>query len=157
MDPFFLPLPVLYPYPPESSDTLTQLEQYLDVALCLLRKTVERLQTALGPEALGPELSRFLAGNDPIEQSMASSQLDTLVKQKKEREAVKLIHDQFGVTWDQAFKVYSCWSWWDRGRKLRCLQAVELRRLFASFNDSIQEESTDGNHRESAADRCESA
>lgn len=65
MDPFFLPLPVVYPPAPDvyHSTVVQQLERYLDIALCLLRKTTEQLQAALGPKALDPEWPRFLAGH----------------------------------------------------------------------------------------------
>jgi hypothetical protein len=159
MDRFFLPLPVVPRYGSDSLyiHAIQELEQCLDVALCLLRKTAERLRTALGSEALGPELSRFLAGNDPIAQSMVVSHIDSIVKQKNEPEGVRLIRELFDVTWDQAFELYSCWLRWDHGRKLRCLQIVELRKLFASFNDSSREKPAHDDYRESIANRGESA
>ncbi len=158
MDPFFLPLPISFPLATDvgQRDTIHKLEQYLDVALCLLRTTAERLRTALGADALEPALTRFLEGNDPVAQSVLISRFDSLVKQKKETEAVRLFRELFGVTWDQAFDLYAGWSYWDHGSKLRCLQATELRRLFASSIDSAREKPADGDHRESLANRCES-
>jgi hypothetical protein len=70
---------------------------------------------------------------------------------------VRPFHELFGVTWDQSFHLYAYWSHWDHGRKLRCLQTVELRKLFASFLESSRKRSSHGNDRESSANRCESA
>lgn len=135
MDPFFLPLPLMYPTVSEHQDRLAfqQLEQYLDVALCLLRTTAERLLAAAGPQALGPELLAFLEGNDPVEQSRLVAQIDALLKQKSESEAVRSCRERLGVTWDQAFELRACWPRWDQTRKFRCLQMTELRKLFASI------------------------
>jgi hypothetical protein len=138
VDPFFLPLPVVRQVPSDwDRDSIHQLQLYLDVALCLLRQLAERLQSAQGPEALEPELRCFLADNDILAQSALLSQLDTLVRTKQQTEAVRLLRERFGITWDQAFDLYDCWESWDRGQKLRCLQAAELRKLFAAFHAPV--------------------
>ena len=138
MDPFFLPLPVMNPAVANgyNHQAFQQLEQYLDVALCLLRTTAERLRTALGAEALTPGLNGFLAGNDPIVQSEIVGRFDDLIKQKMQTEAVRLFRELLIVTWDQAFDLYTCWSYWNHAKKLRCLQTAELRKLFAVFTTS---------------------
>lgn len=139
MDPFFLPLPLMNPAVSDGYErqAFQQLEQYLDVALCLLRTTAERLRTALGADALGPEWVRFLADSDPVAQSTLVSHFDSLVKQKKQTEAVRLFRKLLLVTWDQAFDLYACWSSWDRVWKMRCLQMAELRRLFAAVTGPV--------------------
>lgn len=143
MDPFFLPLPLVDPF---VSDVhyhpgFRQLEQYLDVALCLLRSTAERLRTAVGAEALGPELNRFLDGNDPIVHSEMVARFDSLIQEQRETEAVRLFRELLLVTWDQAFDLYACWPSWDRARKSRCLQEAELRKLYAALPASVATES----------------
>jgi hypothetical protein len=131
VDPFFLPLPLVRSTPGENvSLNVQRLEQYLDVALCLLRKLAEHLQRTLGPDALAPELTRFLASNDVVSQISVISQIDALVKHKKQTECVRLFRELFCITWDQAFDLHDCWPTWDQGKKLRCLQTAELRKLF---------------------------
>ncbi len=139
MDYFFLPLPLLNPAVADGyhSHSFQQLEQYLDIAICLLRQTAERLRTALGADALGPELNHFLDANDPLAQSELVSRLDSLLKQKNQAEAARLLRELLAVTWDQAFELYDCWPHWDQTKKLRCLQAAELRRLFAAVADGL--------------------
>lgn len=147
MDPFFLPLPLVNPALSDGYDqpSFQQLEQYLDVALCLLRSIAERLRTAVGAEALGPEWNRFLDGNDPIAHSEMVARFDSLVKEKKETEAVRLFREFLLVTWDQAFDLYACWSYWDHARKWRCLQAAELRKLYAALSATLATESRGAN------------
>lgn len=146
MDPFFLPLPLVRPAASDGDNyrTIHQLEEYLDVALCLLRQTAERLRSAVGAEALGPQLNRFLEGNDLVAQSELVSRLDSFIKQKKQTEAVRQLRELLLVTWDQAFELYGCWRHWDQTKKMRCLQAAELRRLFASITDLDQQGSAVG-------------
>lgn len=140
MDPFFLPLPLISPPNADSWNlTLEQLEQYLDIALCLLRKTTERLRTTVGAEALEAEWNRFFDGNNPLIQSEMVARFDALVTQKQQTEAVRLFRELLLVTWDQAFDLYYCWSSWDRVRKMRCLQMAELRKLFAALAASEPE------------------
>ena len=137
MTPFFLPLAV-----PEGTilaSRIRQLEQELDIALCLLRTLSERLRAAMGPDVLGPELNRFLAACDPVAQGVIIARLDTLVTQKQESEAVRLFREIFGVTWDQAFDLYAQWSHCDHGQKLRWLRAAELHKVFAPTEDRIRE------------------
>jgi hypothetical protein len=145
MDPFFLPLPLMSP-PNNDIDwtpiSFKQLEQYLDIALCLLRTMAERTRTAVGAEALEPEWHRFLDGNDPLAQSEIVARLDALVMERKETEAVRLFRELLLVTWDQAFDCYRAWSSWDRVRKMRCLQMAELRKLFAALATSQCKESS---------------
>jgi hypothetical protein len=136
VDPFFLPLPVVYPNSQEGiRTTIYQLEQYLDVAQCLLRKLAERLQNVVGPDALEPELNRFLAENDVLAHGLVIAQFDSLIKGERQTEAVRLFRERFGVTWDQAHDLYACWTAWDQLKKMRCLQAAELRQLFAALMD----------------------
>lgn len=146
MDPFFLPLPLVRPAAGTGDNyhTIQQLEEYLDVALCLLRQTAERLRTTVGPEALGPQLNRFLEGNDLVAQSELVSRLDSFIKQKNQTEAVRLFRELLLVTWDQAFDLYSSWPHWDQTKKMRCLQTAELRRLFAEITDLDQQGSAVG-------------
>jgi hypothetical protein len=145
MDPFFLPLPLMSP-PNADIDwtpiSVKQLEQYLDIALCLLRTMAERTRTALGAKALEPEWHRFLNDNDPLAQSKIVARLDALVMERKETEAVRSLRELLLVTWDQAFDIYACWSSWDRERKMRCLQMSELRKLFAALATSQSKESS---------------
>lgn len=145
MNRFFLPLPVVYP---AMSDSYTyaqiqQVEQYLDVAVCLLRQTAERLRDVSGADALGTELTAFLNGNDLLEQSKLVGQLDLSVKEKSREEAVRLFRERFDVTWDQAFELHDCWPRWDRTNKLRCLQMIELRRLYAAIAERTHQESSE--------------
>ena len=135
MDPFFLPLPLMSPSNTTdwNLNSFEQLEQYLDIALCLLRTMAERLRNAVGAEALGPEWNRFLDGYDPLAQCEIVARLDALVAQKKQTEVVRLVRELLLVTWDQAFDFCACWSSWDRERKMRFLQMAELRKLFAAL------------------------
>jgi hypothetical protein len=137
VDPFFLPLPIPSPVTTEPGrETFQKLEQCLDVALCLLRKTAERLRTAVGPDALEPELNRFLLEIDPVALSELVFRFDSHIKARQETEAVRLFRELLLVTWDQAHDLYACWSSWSHAEKLRCLQAAELRKLFAALPES---------------------
>jgi hypothetical protein len=144
MDRFFLPLPLIRPTNDDNWNVLAfkGLEQYLDIALCLLRTIAERLRTAAGAEALELEWRRFLDGYDPLAQSEIVARVDALVTQKMETEVVRLFRELLLVTWDQAFDLYTCWSSWDRERKMRLLQMAELRKLFAALALSQQKESS---------------
>ncbi len=143
MDLFFLPLPLISPPNADSWNlTLKQLEQYLDIALCLLRTMAERMRTTAGAEALEPEWNRFLDSNDLLAHSEIVARFDALVTQKKQTEAVRLFRELLLVTWDQAFDFYYSWSSWDRERKMRYLQMAELRKLFAALAASQCKESS---------------
>jgi hypothetical protein len=126
--------------------TSEQLERELDIAACLLRRLAERLRTALGTEALEPELQRFLEACDPVAQGAVLLRLDAVVEQKQEREALRLFRELFGATWDQAFDLYAFWSSVSHAKKLRWLQAGELHKLSAAFTYHANEELTNGNH-----------
>jgi hypothetical protein len=104
--------------------------QEVDIALGLIKRLAERLREALGPEALEPELNRFLEACDPIAAGSQVSKLDELIQQSEEGRAVRELRAIFGLTWDEAHEFHNHWSNWDRGRKIRFLQASELRKLF---------------------------
>ena len=94
MVPIFLPMPIPVGSPPDFTNQ--QLERELDVAVYLIRRLAERLRTAVGTEALEPELKRFLDACDPVAQGAVMLRLDTLVGQKQQTEAVRLFRELFG-------------------------------------------------------------
>src|SRR5437879_3772068 len=84
-------------------EKLRRLEQDLDAAFTLLRVLSERMRCALGPEAIGPELCRFLSAFDRSEGQEIVARLDAFARDGREPEAVRMIRDMTGATWDQAF------------------------------------------------------
>jgi hypothetical protein len=138
------PMPVEGPYSPYYD--VEQLILELDISACLIRRLAERLRTAVGADALEPELQRFLDACDPVAQGAILLRLDALVKQKEETQVLRLFRELFGATWDQAFDLYAFWSSVSHAKKLRWLQAGELHKLVTAFTNRTNEEGTDGNH-----------
>lgn len=110
------------------AEQIRRLEADLDAALTLLRVLSERMRHALGPEAIGPELCRFLEVFDYSEQRDLTGRLDDLVSRGAEPEAVRTIRDLTGATWDQAFSIYSAWHQYTPEEKERWVRSVQLHK-----------------------------
>jgi hypothetical protein len=109
-------------------EKIRRLEQDLDAAFTLLRVLSGRMQHALGPEAIGPELCRFLSAFDHSEQQELIGRLDAFVENKAEPEAVRLIRGLTGATWDQAFSLFSAWRQYSADEKEKWIRSVQLHK-----------------------------
>jgi hypothetical protein len=112
----------------QQAEQIRRLEADLDAALTLLRVLSERVRHALGPEAIGPELSRFLEALEYSEQRDLIGRLDALTAKGAEPEAVRMIRDLTGVTWDEAFAICSAWHQHSAEEKERWARSVQLRK-----------------------------
>jgi hypothetical protein len=109
-------------------EKVRRLEQDLDTALTLLRVLSERMRHTLGPDAIGPELCRFLSAFDYSDQQDLIARLDALVRSGSQPEAVRVIRETAGVTWDQAFSIYAAWRQYSQEEKEKWVRSVQLRK-----------------------------
>ena len=110
---------------------LRRLEDELDLALHLLRGLAAFLERTHGAEAVGPEVLSFIAAftaDESGESREVIDCIDALVDAGKEPDAVRLIRETAGETWDQAFQTYAAWRALSRREKTRKLNAGRLRR-----------------------------
>jgi hypothetical protein len=112
----------------ELEKRMRRLEDQLDMALRLLRGVAAFLERTHGAEAVGPEVLSFIAAFASNEADDTLVRIDGLVAAGKEPEAVRLIRDATGETWDQAFQTYGQWLSLSQREKERKLHAVRLRR-----------------------------
>lgn len=119
------------------AEKVRRLEQDLETTLTLLRVLSERLRHALGPEAVGPELCRFLTAFDPSGQENFIGRLDALVGGGREPEAVRLIRDLAGVTWDQALAVGAAWRQYSQDDKEKWARSVQLQRALRASQGMV--------------------
>ena len=110
------------------AEKVRRLEQDLETALSLLRALSHKMQDVLGREAIGPELSRFLCAFDFSEQQSLIARLDALAASGDESAAARFIRDLTGVSWDQAFTIYSAWRHYSADEKENWVRSVQLRK-----------------------------
>jgi hypothetical protein len=111
------------------AEKVRRLEQDLETALSLLRALSHKMQDALGREAIGPELSRFLCAFDFSEQQSLIARLDALAANGDESGVARFIRDLTGVSWDQVFTIYSAWQHYSADEKEKWVRSVQLRRV----------------------------
>jgi hypothetical protein len=110
---------------------LEPLEEELDLALRLLRSLAAFLERTHGAEAVGPEVLSFIAALTADDSGEGIARIDALVDGGKEPEAVRVIREATGETWDQALQTYADWRALSRREKTRKLNAGRLRSVKA--------------------------
>lgn len=126
MIPFYPFFPSLAP---ELSRALAHLERESDLAFRLLGLMADRLETALGPTALGPELGQLRVAWDPAVLQEITGRIDAVLDAKDEAAAVRLVRELTPATYDEAFDLLRAWPRMDRSQKARWARSVLLRRL----------------------------
>jgi hypothetical protein len=113
------------------SQVLGRHDQEVDTAFRLVRLLVERLQTVLGPDALGPEFGRVLDAFDVEGLKALAGQIEALVAGGQEAGAVRRLRELTGVSWDGAYLLFNQWPSFTADQKVHWARGVRLRQALA--------------------------
>lgn len=110
--------------PPQVSPELVARVRNLEAALAksmnLFQLLADKLESRLGPDFLGPELSQMQNIGRDTDQQIA--QIDQLIKEHKQPAAARVLREMSGATWDEALQITNRWSTIRREQKARWLQ-----------------------------------
>jgi hypothetical protein len=138
---FFVPIPI------RLKSMTRSLEQELSLCHLLLWILVEHLGRKLTPEEKDTPLARVLAADDPAHVGRVVSDIDRHIRAGRKDLALRLLHDETAIAWDNLYDHFESWQSWDAAHKTGWLRLARLRTVLASLHKNAHP-SSDGERRQ---------
>lgn len=136
----FIPVPPSQ-VSPELIARVRNLETALFKSMNLFQLLIDKLESRLGSDFLGPELTQIQGIGRNTNEEIA--QIDQLFKEQKQPAATRAIRELSGATWDEALQVTHRWPSMRLERKVQWLQFHQWTHLLLSSEGGVESSDND--------------
>ena len=113
---------------------LRKTEHLLEETLAAVRSIAEVLITKFGEDTLPPHLRRLANPNLPAKIETLAHSIEELLVAGRKPAANRMLHDEMGLTWDEANALMASWSGLSKDARSRSIRLALFSQALGKSN-----------------------